>query len=434
MVRNDVALRVISNGDVYPGVYMQFKKLILAAVFTGVPGLLHAQFDFKVEGRTVQIHSFASQGFAYSNNNNYLTMKTSQGSFAMTDAGVNVSSQLTDKFRVGAQFYVRNIGSLGDWHPSLDWASADYKFKDYFGIRGGKVKTALGLHNDTQDMDFLHTSALLPQAVYPTDLRDATISHLGGDVYGIISLKRLGSLGYTAYAGQRSDTQYGGYLYLLRDRGIFMTSYGGLQYGADLKWTTPIKGVLLGASHMREEISGHGTGKCSPAVPFNCSDWTARTGDQYEEHSDKDQTNFLYGQYSLGDFRFDTEYRRYWRDQRVWNDSYSVASDTRGWYTSAAYRFSKRFELGGYYSRFTSTWKRASAPWLLDTSLPDHHVYDKVITARFDVARYWNVKVEGHFMDGYGGSQSPIGFYTVNNPQGLKPTTNLLIVRTGWNF
>lgn len=413
---------------------MQAKTIVLAAILSGAPGLLHAQFDFKVGGRTVQVHSFASQGFAYSNQNNYLTMKTSDGSWAMTDGGVNISSQLTDRFRVGAQVYVRNIGHLGDWHPTLDWAMGDYKFKDWFGIRGGKVKTALGLYNDSQDMDFLHTSALLPQSVYPTDLRDATISHLGGDIYGTVGLKRLGSVAYTTYAGQRNDTQYGGYIYLLRDRGIFMNKYGGLQYGADLKWNTPIKGLLLGASHMREEISGHGTGNCSPAVPFSCSEWNARTQGQYEEHSDKDQTNFAFAQYSLGNLRIDAEYRRYWRDQRVWNDSYSVTSDTRGWYGSAAYRISKRLELGGYYSHFTSAWKRASAAWLLDTSLPDHHVYDKVVTARFDVTPFWNVKLEGHMMDGFGGSQSPIGFYTVDNPQGLKPKTNMVMLRTGWNF
>ena len=52
---------------------------------------------------TFQVHSFASQGFAYSNDNNYLTMDTSKGSFAMTDGGVNISTQVTDKFRVGAQ-------------------------------------------------------------------------------------------------------------------------------------------------------------------------------------------------------------------------------------------------------------------------------------------------------------------------------------------
>ncbi len=138
---------------------------------------LEAQFTFK--NRPVQIHGFASQGFTKSDNNNYLTMNTSEGSFAFTDGGLNGSIQLTGKFRVGAQLYIRNIGTLGDWHPIVDWAVADYKFKDWFGVRAGKVKSVLGLYNDTQDMEFLHTWAILPQSLYPLDLRSAVMSRCG---------------------------------------------------------------------------------------------------------------------------------------------------------------------------------------------------------------------------------------------------------------
>src|SRR5207247_10289493 len=107
-------------------------------------------------------HGFASQGFAYTNVNNWLTMDTSHGSPAFTDAGVNVSMQVTDKFRIGAQVYDRNFGALGNWHPSVDWALGAYRFKSCFGIGAGQVKTTLGLYNDTQDVDCLHTFALLP--------------------------------------------------------------------------------------------------------------------------------------------------------------------------------------------------------------------------------------------------------------------------------
>ena len=146
------------------------KRLILIAIPCAFStAALHAQFNFDVAGRQFQVHSFFSQGFAYSNDNNYLTMNTSQGSAAMTDGGINISTRLTDKFRVGAQVYDRNIGQLGHWRPEVDWAYADYKFADWFGLRGGKVKTPLGLYNDTQDQDFLRVFALLPQSVYPTD-------------------------------------------------------------------------------------------------------------------------------------------------------------------------------------------------------------------------------------------------------------------------
>ena len=107
---------------------------------------------------------------------------------------------------------------------------------------------------------------------------------------------------------------------------------------------------------------------------------------------------------------------------------FSVTTDTRGWYTAASYRISKRLELGSYYSRLV-------AAWATNHDNPDNHLYDKVVTARVDLNSHWNVKVEGHFMDGYGAPQMyPAGFYTTDNPQGLKPKTNFLMIRTGWNF
>src|SRR5579859_7084234 len=168
--------------------------------------------EFRLWNRNVQVHGFASQGFVYTSHNNWLTMNTTDGSGAMTDMGLNLSSQLTDRLRVGAQVYDRNLGQLGQWHPSLDWAVADYRFKNWLGIRAGKVKTTLGLYNDAQDLDFLHVFALLPQSVYPSDLRDTTIAHSGGDLYGNIPFHHhLGDLSYTAYAGHRSDSIYSGY-------------------------------------------------------------------------------------------------------------------------------------------------------------------------------------------------------------------------------
>src|SRR5216683_1934985 len=77
------------------------KNMIVLVLVCAAPVALHGQFT--IEERPVQIHAFASQGFTYSNDNNYLTMKTSQGSFAFTDAGVNISSPITDRLRVGAQ-------------------------------------------------------------------------------------------------------------------------------------------------------------------------------------------------------------------------------------------------------------------------------------------------------------------------------------------
>jgi len=405
--------------------------ILLALGFMFLPSRLAAQ-SFTIDGRELQFHGYASQGFVHTDDNNWLTMETSHlGSGDFTEVAVNASMQVTDKFRVGAQGFDRDLGKLGDWHPELDWAFADYKFKSWFGVRGGKVKTTLGLYNDSQDLDFVHTFALLPQSVYPTDVRDATIAHLGGDVYGTFGLRhKLGDLSYTVYAGHRSDSLHSGYPYLLSQFGTRFTSFGGLQYGADLRWTTPLKGVLIGASRLDQDTSGVGTGVnqvTGQAIP-------------YSEHSKSDWTNQYYGTYSWKHLRLDSEYRRYLRDQLIFGGTSEDKADVRGWYFAGAYRVVKHLELGSYYSRYTISDVVAGAlaaegfPSETNTSQPANHIYDKVVTARLDLTGFWNLKIEGHFMNGYGASTYPDGFYPQENPQGFKPYTNALVLKTGMNF
>jgi len=389
--------------------------------------------DFKLLNRTVQVHGFASQAFIYSSGNNWLTMDTTAGSAGFTDFGLNMSSAISDKLRVGAQLYDRNLGQLGQYHPSLDWAVVDYRFKPWFGVRGGKVKTVLGLYSDIQDLDFLRTFVLLPQSIYPTDIRDATIAHVGGDVYGTIPLKhRRGDLSYTAWAGHRRDSNYSAYVYFLQKYGVAGSTYGGLQYGGDLRWDTPLKGLLIGASRMNEDLTDKGSANLPGVGSF-----------QYTAVTRADWTNQFYGSYTVKKLRIDSEYRRFVHDQVINGGAIRTVSDVRGWYVSGSYRLTKRLALGSYYSRYAITSvsggplasSLASAfPQQTDTSLPPNHIYDKVVTARVDLNRYWNVKVEGHFMNGYGDSSYPEGFYPQVNPTGFHPDTNALVLKTSVNF
>ena len=70
----------------------------------------------------------------------------------------------------------------------------------------------------------------------------------------------------------------------------------------------------------------------------------------------------------------------------------------------------------------------------MNRDLPGNHIRDKVLSARIDLTKFWNLKIEGHFMDGFNNNQYPGGFYMPDNPQGYQPKTNLLIIRTGWYF
>jgi hypothetical protein len=330
-----------------------------------------------------------------------------------------VSTQLTDRLLVGAQVYDRNIGHLGNGHPMLDWAVVDYRFRKWLGVRAGKVKTTLGLHNDTQDMEFLHTWAILPQSLYPLDLRSETIAHIGGDVYGTAPLSRYGDLSYTVYGGIRPTDNDSGLIYGIQRRGITLTDQAGTMLGADLRWNTPLKGLLAGASFLSQHNTADGIRVNSRSVVS-----------QYIEDSRKIGTVDFYAQYGIGNLRLEAEYRRNYNDLNGMGISENRQNaDVRGWYGSAAYRLHKRVEVGTYYSRFYPTWQDP------DRGAPDSHIFDKVATIRVDLTSWSSLKVEGHWMDGYGHTSSFRGFYAQDQPNDDPfPKTNLLVVRLGFNF
>ena len=346
-----------------------------------------------------------------------MSLPTSKGSFAFTDGGANISSPITDKFRVGAQVYIRNVGEFGNWKPDLDWAYGDYKFKSWFGVRGGKVKTVFGLLNDIQDMDSLHTFALLPQGMYPIDWRSTTIAHKGGDVYGDIAVKRWGTFSYTGFVGAMPQDLSSGYDVASRAVSTYFTYRGGREAGGDLRWTMPF-GAVIGASYMDMDINANGTYLSAGVThPYkqttNANEWT-----QY------------YARYTLKGFQLNGEYRRNIRDTNLFRTATPTKSisDARSWYVSGTYRVSKLLELGAYRSMYYVDMRK-------DTTPPSAHEFDTTISARIDPINHFYVKIEGHFIDGDPTSTSAArGFYAYSNPAGIKPTTRLLVIRTGFSF
>lgn len=405
---------------------------------------LHAQ-EFKALGRTIQVHGFATQGFLHSSSNNFLTMDTNSGSFALTDFGANVSTELTDKIHIGAQVYDRNVGHLGSWRPSLDWAVADYKYKSWLEFRGGQVKTTLGLFTDTQDLEFLYTWALLPQAVYPVDLRGENIAHIGGDVTGRVKVKKLGSFAYTAFGGKQPSDMRGGFVFgidsppttpVAKGHMTTLNSYGGTSFGGDLRWQTPVKGLLVGSSFIAKDLTTKGINNY----------WNTQlvfVPSPYAKYTKADHTTGVYSEYTFRNFRFDGEYRRQQRETSTVQSKFSCTTkgvctfaapssspssyDYRYGYVAASYRFTKWFEAGSYNSRYIAA---AGTNW----DLPTNHIYDQAVTGKFDINRFVDLKVEGHFMSGNGGAKVDRGFYPGLNAKGYANVTDMLVVRTGFHF
>jgi hypothetical protein len=333
----------------------------------------------------------------------------------MTDAAVNVSSNLTRKLRVGAQVYARNIGQLGNGSLELDWAFADFKFADAFGVRGGKMKTALGLFNDTQDMEFLYTWALLPQGMYPLDLRSVTIAHIGADVYGNVKMGRAGSLAYTAYVGKIQDDDQGGYRYGVQDSGLgFRTGLNSRGGGLDVRWNAPVDGLIAGYSFTQTKDDVNLIVDAM-RLPFTVT-------------SDPARRQAWYGDYQFLKLRLSGELRREYT-ALVLTPAVFPASQTpsRAWFAAASYRLFKALEVGSYYSNFVYNIN-------LPASANNNHIYDTAISSRLDLNRFWNIKVEGHFIDGTGNPALARGFYRRNNRSGFSEKTRMLVIRTGLNF
>src|SRR5690606_26862451 len=141
-----------------------------------------------------------SQGFLKSSQNNFLA-QSERGSFEFNEVGLNFTEKITDRFRIGMQLFMRDLGPIGNYKPQFDWFYLDYQFFDWLGLRAGRTKIPFGLYNEINDVDAARVPILLPQSVYPTQNRDYLLAQTGFEIYGRTPYSPLGVLEYRAYGG-----------------------------------------------------------------------------------------------------------------------------------------------------------------------------------------------------------------------------------------
>ena len=353
---------------------------------------------------SVQIHGFATQGFLFSSNNNYLTMKSSSGSLQWTEGGVSLSDSISEKLRVGIQLHMYQMGEIGGPDILVDWASGDYKFNDKLGVRAGKIKIPLGLFNESQDVDSLFLWTLLPQANYPDDNRDFDLAALGGEAYGWLGVGNMGKLQYRGYAGESRLDANGGYMRTLASFGVtFPDPPSGKALGADLRWATPWLGLTVGASVETQGLDGVGPEGSLHAAPAFL--------------------HAYYAEWTKGKWYIAGEY---WRvpitlNLQTGTDSAAISIDQRSWYPMISYQLTKKWQVGTYYSHYVN--KAA------DFSRPENYSKDWTVAGRCNFTANFYGKLEMHFLHGTG-----IGYYSDTNEDGLKPNSFLLASRVGFTF
>jgi hypothetical protein len=379
---------------------MIVRRMLFLLLLCLAAGAVRAQ-----DAEAVQVHGFATQGFIYSSRDNYLTSRTSEGEPGWTEAVVSITDTPVPKLRIGVQLHYFRLGDLGSESPQIDWALGDYKVNDYFGIRAGKVKTPLGLFNDTQDIDAVFLWSLLPQSTYTIDNRSFFLAHLGGEIYGSVPLGRLGGkLSYRGYGGENSLSNTGGYTEQLRTlTGLqFTDPIRGPVYGADLRWQTAYQPLMLGASFFDQHITGE-----------------APTGGV----SFRTLIPAYYAQFDKGRFYAAGEYRRQPNHGILQVGPYQqpFQYDQRQWFAMTSFRATKKLQVGTYYSHQS------------DPTLPKYQQgsvsKDFVLSARYDFNANFYAKTEGHFLHG-----TAIGFYPDDNPMGVNSRTNLVIGKIGFDF
>lgn len=374
----------------------------------------------------IDFHGFASQGFLASTDYDYLG-KTTDGSFQFTELGLNASYSPFKRTRITVQGFAFDTGKVGNLEPFLDYASIEYTFSDYVGIRAGRVRKPGGIYNHIQDLDLARTAILLPQGLYDARWRDFSTSVDGGLLFGSIPLGKAGSLSYEAFAGLVNLSNDGGVAQWIADGGAQFQEFGQpVSVGGQLWWNTPVSGLRVGAylGHM----SNFTFDIVNPVGP----------GVNAYAHAD---ATVLLQQYSIEytwkQWTFQAEYFTYnyegFNTVNVLAGGVPVAptsvspsqTEPDAWYVGAAYRFNSWLEAGTYYTEhYADKSVRSSGG-------PNGSQKDLAFSLRFDPKDWWIIKLEGHYIRGTSLLQDQ-----ANNPNALRTDDGwwLFAAKTTFSF
>lgn len=383
---------------------MKSNILLLVGLLTGTflsTVRLHAFADFNRD--QVTIGGFFSQGYIKSSGNNY-PFEALDGTTDFREMAVNVSTTLGSHLRVGAQAFAERLGNYGQDKVLLDWAVADYNFRQEFGLRAGRVKFPKGLYGEALDLDMIRPFVFLPQSLYSPVTRDFNAAFNGAMAYGTLNAGRAGSVDYKVFYGDIPMNPEQGVADFFNTTGVYAapgTKALGMDYttGAQLLWSTPVSGLRLGSSYSYlSGVFGNGKFAFYPVADVRV------VGDRYS------YTTFS-AEYVRNNWTFAAEWERAGGAFNVitLGPPEKVYSGTNSWYLSAAWRLNRSVEFGTYYSRMDNRFPDAA-----NTSA-QRHLGDTALSVRFDLNDHVLFKVEAHDVKGRMGV-----FNTVRTPNPTK--------------
>ena len=401
-------------------------------------------------GNALSVHGFVSQGYIYSSGNDYLVPDSKNGSSEINEAGITFSTHLSSKLSLGMQFLSRDFGDAGNNTTKLDWAFADYHYKDWLGFRFGKIKTPMGLYNEIRDIDFLRPTVYLSQSIYDEQYRSFLVAFQGGDIYGNVPLGNAGDMDYNAFIGNMNFDQSdiplkiykkvaNSFLYQLT--GDINASVNSVNlrvndfYGGTVFWNTPISSLRLGGSYYK--INAKLT---TPRVNLQTPDGTVLP--LILEADMKIPHRYLGSlEYIVGPFTLASEYGEQTNQISVVNNNIGKIFDRkdRMFYTNLTYQFMEKMSATASYSSSELVNEKsllAVGQPITDITdmIPDwqKHRYDYGLTLKYDISFNWSIKAEAHSVDGVFLSSSEI---LENVPENdLSKNWNYYLAKISFNF
>ncbi len=392
-------------------------------------------------GESIFLTGFVSQGYLNTSENNYLVPRSVNGTAEFTEAAVTLVAVPADRLRVGIQLLARNFGNTGNDVVVVDWAYGDYRLRDWFGLRLGKVKMPFGFYNEGRDVDMLRTSIFLPQSIYNETMRDFILAYEGVGGYGNLPLGRLGDLDYHLFGGTLnvSDASQGFWGGVFQKYGEGVTTdvgdlMGGVAefdehrneivsfpwiYGGALSWNTPLTGLRLGVSgvqgrynmqgQLRYDVMIDGSGADPTYQPFTIN---------LDETVVINHIAVFGAEYIQGRLGLAAEYYH----ERM------GGYPAHGWYVQANWQACDRWAVAACYSD-----SRSDTSGRI-TGTPDYYYWQKdlSLSLRVDLTDHWLFKLENHFIDGVTSAQPSILSVYADNP--MPQSWGMLVAKTTFHF
>lgn len=329
----------------------------------------------------IEIHGFASQGFMLTTGNDYIAGDTTNGSFRMSEVGLNVTKEVADKLRIGVQAFAQNFPPGGTFNLRADWFYVDYRGRDWLGVRFGRLKIPFGLYNDVNDIDSARVPILLPQSTYPIQGRQFLFSQTGFELYGFARSRAAGALEYRLYAGT---------IYI--DPAIFVPPGSPVQLQLDIRyvlggrlfWETPLEGLRIGASSLAVHMDVNAFVE-GMTIPIR----------------NRSLLSIASAELVRGPLSLTAEYALWHTNQESPLAGSNFSGTSERAYAMVTCRVAPWLHPGLYYARYLPDIDNRSG----DAASRQN---DVALTLRFDVTYNWIVKAEGHLMEGTAGLVSPL--------------------------